>query len=149
MQLKKNCGVWLMNSSGDVTTAISVISGEQNSNNAVVFLHGNPTSSYLWRNIIPHVSDIARCVAPDLIGMGRSQKLPLSLYNFEEQYSYLSKLLYTVNLPEKVTKLLFDFEHKFILLWVRVVSGKPRHPRLGIGTRLPLGERASRSSKFE
>ncbi len=39
---------------------------------AVVFLHGNPTSSYLWRNIIPHVQPLARCLAPDLIGMGAS-----------------------------------------------------------------------------
>ena len=38
----------------------------------VVFLHGNPTSSYLWRNIIPHVQDGARCLAPDLVGMGDS-----------------------------------------------------------------------------
>jgi haloalkane dehalogenase len=38
----------------------------------IVFLHGNPTSSYLWRNIIPHVSDIGRCLAPDLVGMGHS-----------------------------------------------------------------------------
>jgi haloalkane dehalogenase len=35
---------------------------------AIVFLHGNPTSSYLWRNIIPHVSDLGRCLAPDLTG---------------------------------------------------------------------------------
>ena len=40
----------------------------------IVFLHGNPTSSYLWRNVIPHLSPLGRCVAPDLIGMGRSSK---------------------------------------------------------------------------
>ena len=45
---------------------------ENHSENVIVFLHGNPTSSYLWRNIIPHVKDIARCLAPDLIGMGQS-----------------------------------------------------------------------------
>jgi haloalkane dehalogenase len=38
----------------------------------ILFLHGNPTSSYLWRNVIPHVSGQARCVAVDLIGMGKS-----------------------------------------------------------------------------
>ena len=43
---------------------------------AVVFLHGNPTSSYLWRNIIPHVSPAARCLAPDLMGMGESDAYP-------------------------------------------------------------------------
>ena len=42
----------------------------------VVFLHGNPTSSYLWRNVIPHVEARARCLAPDLIGMGDSGKSP-------------------------------------------------------------------------
>src|SRR5476649_31809 len=46
----------------------------------IVFLHGNATSSYLWRNIIPHVSDIGRCLAPDLIGMGQSGKSPTLCY---------------------------------------------------------------------
>jgi len=40
----------------------------------ILFLHGNPTSSYLWRNIIPHLQSNARCIAPDLIGMGKSDK---------------------------------------------------------------------------
>ena len=40
----------------------------------ILFLHGNPTSSYLWRNIIPHLTNNARCIAPDLIGMGKSDK---------------------------------------------------------------------------
>ncbi len=58
----------------------------------VLFLHGNPTSSYLWRNIIPYVSGRARCVAPDLIGMGDSSKLADSgpgRYTFVEHRSYL------------------------------------------------------------
>ena len=42
----------------------------------IVFLHGNPTWSYLWRNIIPHVSDLGRCLAPDLVGMGQSGPSP-------------------------------------------------------------------------
>ena len=41
----------------------------------IVLLHGNPTSSYLWRNVIPHLSSLGRCIAPDLIGMGDSDKL--------------------------------------------------------------------------
>src|SRR6516225_3759833 len=44
----------------------------------IVLLHGNPTSSYLWRNIIPHLEGLGRCIAPDLIGMGDSDKLPNS-----------------------------------------------------------------------
>ncbi|MGH1492988.1 MAG: alpha/beta fold hydrolase, partial [Acidimicrobiales bacterium] len=59
---------------------------------SVVFLHGNPTSSYLWRDIIPHVSGQARCIAPDLIGQGDSEKLdnpgPDS-YTFVEHREYL------------------------------------------------------------
>ena len=42
----------------------------------VVLLHGNPTSSYLWRNVLPHLQPLGRCIAPDLIGMGDSDKLP-------------------------------------------------------------------------
>ena len=42
----------------------------------IVLLHGNPTSSYLWRNVLPHVQRLGRCIAPDLIGMGDSDKLP-------------------------------------------------------------------------
>ena len=44
----------------------------------IVFLHGNPTSSYLWRNVIPHLEPLGRCIAPDLLGMGDSEKLPNS-----------------------------------------------------------------------
>ena len=69
---------------------------------SVVFLHGNPTSSYLWRNIIPHVSSQARCVAPDLIGQGDSDKLddtgPDS-YRFVHHREYLDGLLNLDALP--------------------------------------------------
>src|SRR5262249_48938226 len=44
----------------------------------IVLLHGNPTSSYLWRNVLPHLQPLGRCIAPDLIGMGDSEKLPES-----------------------------------------------------------------------
>ena len=58
----------------------------------IVFLHGNPTSSYLWRNVMPHVVPLGRCIAPDLVGMGDSGKLPepgaLS-YTFVEHRRYL------------------------------------------------------------
>ena len=59
----------------------------------IVFLHGNPTSSYLWRNIMPHVEDRGRCLAPDLIGMGDSDKLPdpgPGSYRFIEHREYLN-----------------------------------------------------------
>ena len=78
----------------------------------VVFLHGNPTSSYLWRNIIPHLSDSYRCIAPDLIGMGDSDKLPDSgpdSYTFAQHRSYLDALLDTLDLGERVTLVIHDW----------------------------------------
>ncbi len=62
----------------------------------IVLLHGNPTSSYLWRNVIPHLAGLGRCLAPDLIGMGDSDKLPGSgpgSYSFVEHRRYLDGLL--------------------------------------------------------
>ena len=61
-----------------------------------LFLHGNPTSSYLWRNVIPHVRPLGRCVAPDLIGQGDSDKLDDSgpdRYTFVEHRAWLDALL--------------------------------------------------------
>ena len=55
----------------------------------VVFLHGNPTSSYLWRNVMPHVAGCGRCLAPDLIGMGGSGKAPGGDYRFVDHAAYL------------------------------------------------------------
>jgi haloalkane dehalogenase len=62
------------------------------SGKTVVFLHGNPTSSYLWRNIIPHMASKARYIAPDLIGMGRSGK-PSIEYRFADHVRYLGAFL--------------------------------------------------------
>ena len=66
-----------------------------------VFLHGNPTSSYLWRNIMPYAEEAGRIIAPDLIGMGDSEKLenpgPNS-YTFEEHAKYLYKLFEELSL---------------------------------------------------
>jgi haloalkane dehalogenase len=55
----------------------------------VVFLHGNPTSSYLWRNVIPHVEGVGRCLAPDLVGMGDSGAAPDGSYRFVDHVRYL------------------------------------------------------------
>jgi len=66
------------------------------SGDPIVLLHGNPTSSYLWRNVIPHLEGLGRCIAPDLIGMGDSEKLPDSgpdRYRFVEHREYLDGLL--------------------------------------------------------
>jgi len=79
----------------------------------IVFLHGNPTSSYLWRNVIPHLEKLGRCIAPDLIGMGDSEKLPASFgatrYNFHVHYEYLRATLEALDVNEKVTLVLHDW----------------------------------------
>jgi haloalkane dehalogenase len=67
----------------------------------VLFLHGNPTSSYIWRNIIPHVAPVARCIAPDLIGFGRSGK-PNIEYRFVDHVRYLDAFLAALGIEELV-----------------------------------------------
>ena len=75
----------------------------------VVFLHGNPTSSYLWRNIIPHLSDSARCLAPDLVGMGESGKAPDRSYRFVDHRRYLDAWFEAVDLGDDVTLVVHDW----------------------------------------
>ena len=80
---------------------------DEGSGDPIVLLHGNPTSSYLWRNIIPYLTDSGRCIAPDLIGMGDSQKLASSgpgAYTFVEHRSYLDAFLEALlDLPLSLT----------------------------------------------
>ena len=78
----------------------------------VVFLHGNPTSSYLWRGVIPYLSPLGRCIAPDLIGMGDSDKLEDSgpgSYRFIEHRRYLDALLEALGVTERVTLVTHDW----------------------------------------
>ena len=78
----------------------------------IVFLHGNPTSSYLWRNIIPHVSQMGRCVAPDLIGQGDSDKLDNSgpdSYKYVEHRKYLFELLKQIGVESDATFVIHDW----------------------------------------
>ncbi|EFH85939.1 haloalkane dehalogenase [Ktedonobacter racemifer] len=85
---------------------------EEGSGDPVVFLHGNPTSSYLWRNILPHVEALGRCIAPDLIGMGDSEKLPGSgptSYTFVEHRRYLDALLDQLDIKEHVILVVHDW----------------------------------------
>ena len=92
------------------------------SNGPVVFLHGNPTSSYLWRNIIPHVSPLARCLAPDLMGMGESDATPDGSYRFADHSRYLDAWFEAV-LPEGwVTLVVHDWGSALGFHWAR------RHP---------------------
>jgi haloalkane dehalogenase len=78
----------------------------------IVLLHGNPTSSYLWRNVLPHLESRGRCIAPDLIGMGDSDKLPDSgpgSYRFVEHRRYLDALLDALDVRERVTFVIHDW----------------------------------------
>lgn len=78
----------------------------------IVFLHGNPTSSYLWRNVIPHVTHLGRCIAPDLIGMGDSEKLEESgpeSYHFIEHRRYLDEFLRQLGISTNVVLVLHDW----------------------------------------
>ena len=78
----------------------------------IVFLHGNPTSSYLWRNVMPHLEGKGRLVAPDLIGMGDSAKLPESgpdRYRFVEHRHYLDGLLQAIGVDSNVVFVIHDW----------------------------------------
>jgi haloalkane dehalogenase len=95
----------------------------------IVFLHGNPTSSYLWRNIIPHVQHLGRCIAPDLIGMGDSDKLPNSgpgRYSFQEHQFYLYTLLGELNLGNSVTLVVHDWGSALGLCWAEQNQARVR-----------------------
>jgi len=75
----------------------------------IVFLHGNPTSSYLWRNVIPHVSGLGRCLAPDLVGMGRSAKSPRDAYRFSDHAAYLDAWFDALGLTKDVVLVVHDW----------------------------------------
>ncbi len=80
---------------------------EEGSGDPVLFLHGNPTSSYLWRNVIPHVSPQARCIALDLIGMGKSDKPDLQ-YRFVDHARYVEGFIEALGL-RNITFVIHDW----------------------------------------
>ena len=86
---------------------------EAGSGDPIVLLHGNPTSSYLWRNVIPHLEGLGRVIAPDLIGQGDSEKLPESegseRYSFQVAFDYLDGLLKDIAADQNVTLVLHDW----------------------------------------
>src|SRR5260370_35066272 len=75
----------------------------------IVFLHGNPTSSYLWRNIIPYLSQHGRCLAPDLLGMGQSGKSPSGAYRFVDHARYLDAWFEALDLTRDITLVIHDW----------------------------------------
>jgi haloalkane dehalogenase len=97
----------------------------------IVFLHGNPTSSYLWRNVLPYLQELGRCLAPDLIGMGDSEKLKESgpdSYRFVEHRRYLDALLDTLGVNERVVLVLHDWGSALGFDW----ANRHRHAVKGI-----------------
>jgi haloalkane dehalogenase len=88
----------------------------------IVFLHGNPTSSYLWRNVIPHVAGQGRCLAPDLIGMGESGKAPGGSYRFVDHMRYLDAWFDAVGVGRNVTLVVHDWGSALGFHWAA------RHP---------------------
>jgi haloalkane dehalogenase len=85
---------------------------DEGAGDAIVFQHGNPTSSYLWRNVMPHLEGLGRLVACDLIGMGASDKLSPSgpdRYNYAEQREFLFALWDALNLGDRVVLVLHDW----------------------------------------
>ena len=85
---------------------------DEGSGQSIVFLHGNPASSFLWRNITPFVKDLGRVIVPDLIGMGDSEKLEGTDnpdYQYHGQYKYLSSLLDELDLGEEINLVIHDW----------------------------------------
>ena len=94
---------------------------EEGSGDPIVLLHGNPTSSFLWRNVIPELVESGRVIVPDLIGQGDSEKLPASegpeRYSLEVAYSYVDGLLESIGANENVTLVIHDWCTGVGFLW--------------------------------
>ena len=94
---------------------------DEGSGDPIVLLHGNPTSSFLWRNVVPELVTSGRVIVPDLIGHGDSEKLPASegpgRYSLEVVYSYVDGLLETIGANENVTLVIHDWGSGIGFLW--------------------------------
>jgi len=100
---------------------------EMGEGDPIVFLHGNPTSSYLWRNIMPALAGLGRCIAPDLIGMGDSDKLENSgpdRYRFVEHRDYLDGFLDAMGVAGKVILVLHDWGSALGFDWANRHRGR-------------------------
>jgi haloalkane dehalogenase len=93
---------------------------ETGSGDPIVLLHGNPTSSYLWRNVLPWIDGLGRCVAPDLVGMGSSDALASgSQYTFAEHAAMLANTLRVLGADKRVTLVLHDWGSVLGFDWAR------------------------------
>jgi len=97
---------------------------EAGAGDPIVLLHGNPTSSYLWRNIIPELEGSGRVIAPDLIGQGDSDKLPAEdgpdRYSFQVAFAYLDGLLRAIGADNNVTLVIHDWGSGLGFHWARL-----------------------------
>jgi haloalkane dehalogenase len=82
---------------------------DEGNSDPIIFLHGNPTSSYLWRNIIPYAEECGRCLAPDLVGMGQSGRSPTQAYRFLDHARYLDAWFDALNLNRNIVLVLHDW----------------------------------------
>ena len=96
---------------------------EMGDGDPIVLLHGNPTSSYLWRDVMPALAPLGRVIAPDLIGLGDSDKLPVSdgddRYSFTTSYRYLDGLFQALDITEKVTLVIHDWGSALGFHWAQ------------------------------
>ncbi|MFP6746125.1 MAG: haloalkane dehalogenase, partial [Alphaproteobacteria bacterium] len=102
---------------------------DEGEGDAIVFQHGNPTSSYLWRNIMPHCAGLGRLIACDLIGMGDSEKLENSgpdRYTYAEQRDYLFALWRQIGVGENVIFVIHDWGSALGFDWANQNRGKVR-----------------------
>ncbi len=96
---------------------------DEGTGDPIVLLHGNPTSSFLWRNVIPELTSSGRVIAPDLIGQGDSEKLPASdgpdRYGFQTAWHYLGGLLQALDLGDRITLVVHDWGSALGFHWAR------------------------------
>jgi haloalkane dehalogenase len=88
----------------------------------IVFLHGNPTPSYLWRNIIPRLLHLGRCVAPDFVGMGLSAAAPNGSYRLRDHQCYVDAWLDLVGVRDNIILVVHDWGSAIGFNWAQ------RHP---------------------
>ena len=114
---------------------------DEGEGDAIVFIHGNPTSSYLWRNIAPNFIKSYRVISPDLIGMGDSDKLDginNPGYSFNGQYDYLEKLLNELDLGKRINLVVHDWGCGLGLKYARLHSDRISSITFMEGVTVPL-----------
>lgn len=114
---------------------------DEGEGDAIVFIHGNPTSSYLWRNIAPNFNQSYRVIVPDLIGMGDSEKLDgidNPGYSFNGQYDYLDELLNKLDLGPRIHLVIHDWGCGLGLKYARLNSDSISSITFMEGVTVPL-----------